>query len=203
MSNFEGVSRSRHIPDGRYGVADEPPEYTVGVYDLATRKVFGLPRFGDAAFWDDGSRVVHLTTSWLSIWAIPSGKELKRLRVTPPSESDDSRLMCLSPRANLLAVGRHPKSNLVSLISLDSGKVLGTVECGPPMTICERIRLSTDGRILVTGTSAVNSHDELVQPLAQNLATSREMVNGRGWVVQGLLTPWAPRDPGVSNELLI
>jgi WD40 repeat protein len=152
-------------PDGRHGVAAQGPEWTPGVYDLKTRaRIFGLPRFGESTFWDDGSRIVHLAGSRLSIREIPSGRELKRLDVTPPPRSDDSRVLAVSSHANILAVGRYPESNLASIISMDSGKVLGTVECGPPLAICERVRLSTDGRILVTGTYGVNTHDQPDDP---------------------------------------
>ncbi len=157
---FDAIS-----PCGRYGVADTP-ELTVGVDDLTTRaRLFELPKFGNSSFWHDGSRVVHLIGTRISIIEVPSGKVLKRLDVdTPPPMSPDSHPLSLSSRVNVLAVGRYPTSNLASLISLDSGKVLGSVECGPPLTICERIRLSAEARILVTGTYAVNSHDEPIDP---------------------------------------
>jgi WD40 repeat protein len=152
-------------PDGRYGVVDDFQAESMGVYDLTTRaKIFGLPKYGDFIFSDDGSTIVRFETNQLSITDIPSGKQVKRFDVPPPAWQGSTVVLAVSSKAKLLAVGRYPDNHFASLIRLDTGKVAGTVECGPRLTICEHVRLSADGRTLVTGTCAVNSKDKPVLP---------------------------------------
>jgi WD40 repeat protein len=152
-------------PDGRYGITHDLPANDTGIYDLTTRaKLFGLPKFGDAVFSDDGSTTVHLEGNELSIWEVPSGKALKRFDLTLRPPAGNNCVLSISSRAKLLAVGRFPTSHLVSVISLESGEVLVTAECGPRLTICDRVRLSADGRTLVTSTNGANLNDEPVLP---------------------------------------
>ncbi len=61
--------------------------------------------------------------------------------------------------------GGFPNSHLASLISLESGSILDTVECGPVESICKLIRLSPDGHSLATLTEAVNGKDQPVDPV--------------------------------------
>ena len=158
--HFKAIS-----PNGRYGVIDNWRKDGMGVYDLTTgAKILGLPSVGDFIFSDDGSTIVHYTTNLLSVTEIPSGKQLKRFVAKPPVREGNSVVLSLSSKAKLLAVGGRLEDRLASVISLESGDVLGTVECGPPLTICEKLQISLDGRTLVTGTHGANTKDQPVEP---------------------------------------
>ncbi len=111
------------------------------------------------------------------MFEVPSGKEQKRLDVDPPSQMDAARELSISSKGNILAVGAYPSSHQASVVSLESGKVLDTVDCGPRLAICNKVQLSADGRTLVTSTDAVNVHDRPILPWLKTRAPPREMVN--------------------------
>jgi WD40 repeat protein len=163
---FRGIGTVAAIsPDGRFGINWPVGADRVVVYNLASRaKVTDVKGTGDFIFSDDGSTLVSRQASGISIFELPSGTELKHFDVAPPHSNSCALGISRAPRPRLLAVGRHPAPYLASLISLDTGKVLGVVECGPPGTICERVRLSNDGRTLVTGTYPWSTRDQPALP---------------------------------------
>jgi len=70
-------------PDGRYGVLQQ---YDVGqtVFDLGTgKKVFAIVSDGGFRFSDDGSTLVSYNGDHLSLWDVPSGRELRRFEFKP------------------------------------------------------------------------------------------------------------------------
>jgi WD40 repeat protein len=157
-------------PDGRYAVLevkDERGNDKWGVFDLNTRvKVFELNGFGDWVFSEDGSALISWKGNRVSLLDVPSGKDIKHFDLTPAYNAAlHYRRLSLSSDRKLLAVGGFPDANQAGLVSLESVKVLATVECGPPLTVCKRIRLSPDGRTLATITDGVNSKDQPVPPL--------------------------------------
>ncbi len=87
-------------------------------------------------------------------------------------------MLAISSCAKLLAVGRYPNFNLASIISIETGKVLGTVECGPNLQECHQLCLAADGRTLVTQTSASDLRDRSVEPWLKICAFPR---NGDRW----------------------
>jgi hypothetical protein len=152
-------------PDGRFGVFDDFLEQGVRVYDLTTRaRKFELPRFGSFMFSDDGETIVSFARNGLSNFEVPSGKVLKSPDVIPLPGTNNEFILSISSRAKLLAAGLYPESHLAGLVSLESGKLLGTVECGPKLAICNKVQLSADGRTLVTSTYPVNRHDQPILP---------------------------------------
>ncbi len=152
-------------PDGQYAVVNDFLEQHRRIYDLTTgTRKFDLPSPQDFAFSDDGSTIIHLGEKQLSFIDVRSGKEVKRFEIVPPPTFNTPHLLSVSSRAKLLAVGRYPDFHLASLISLETGKVLGTVECGPHPHECHELRLSGDGRTLVTQTSAGGLDDHSVEP---------------------------------------
>ncbi len=162
----EGQSLKGLSPDGRYGVIDDLRDESAGVYDVTTReKIFGLPTFSNDIFSTDGSVLVSCTKNRLSLLAVPSGKQLKHFDfVQPFGHPGHSELLSISADGKLLAVGEYPADQKATLISVESGKILGMVECGPRLTICDMLQLSADGRILVTSTCGVNTNDQPVEP---------------------------------------
>jgi len=156
-------------PDGRHAVFRDEDWY--GVYDLATAaKLFGLDNSGSVyghgsyIFSEDGATLVCYNRTRLSLLEVPSAKERKRFAFDLPT-LDDLAQLSLSSDARLLAVGGLAGEGDVGLVSLESGKVLGTVECAPPGMNRNVIRLSPDGRTLATNTSAINEKDQPVRPL--------------------------------------
>ena len=100
--------------------------------------------------------------------AVPPGKVVRRIHFNssqrPPGYSVKDCLS-LSPNNRLLAIGGFNEVNTVAVLSLESGKVLGTFVCCPPSIFCSKVYFSPDGRTPVTDTERVNQKDELVKPL--------------------------------------
>ncbi len=161
-------------PDGRYAVVNDFLDQQRRVYELATgTRKLDLPSRGAFTFSDDGSNVFHLGEKELSMIEVPSGKVAKRFDIVPPTTLNQAGVLAISSRAKLLAVGRYPNFNLASIISLETGKVLGTVECGPNLQECRQLCLSADGRTLVTQTSASDLRDQSVEPWLKICASPR------------------------------
>ena len=53
----------------------------------------------------------------------------------------------------------------VALVSMETGRILSTFECCPPLWVCDNACFSPDGRILATDTFAFNGHDQPVLPI--------------------------------------
>ncbi len=152
-------------PDGRHAILRTPDD-GYGVFSLESgMECFGLKPGGDWVFSRDGSKLISCEDSQLSIRDVPSGKVLKRLPVSIEFGSDYSQNPSMSFDGKLLAVGGYPGSHLASVLSLETGKLLGRVEFGPPLSLCKFVRLSPDGRTMATQTYGVNSHDEPVTPI--------------------------------------
>jgi len=158
-------------PDGRHAVFRDSDKDRYAVYDLATgAEVLGLDNpgslygYGSYAFSADGATLVCYNRSRLSLLEVPSGKERKRLPFIPPTGGDTNSLS-LSADSRLLAVAGLRGRRTVGLVSLESGRVLGAVEYGPPGMLCRTICLSPDGHTLATNTWAINDKDQSVDPL--------------------------------------
>jgi WD40 repeat protein len=150
--------------DGRYAALEVKDAW--GIYDLETRaKVADLNRAHGFAFSGKGSTLVSCKEGRLSILQVPSGKELKRFDMHPPFMDGYPPEMSVTFDGKLLAAGRYPDANFAGLISLETGKLLDTVECGPLLTICRYIRLSPDGSMLATVTSGIDVDDKPVVPI--------------------------------------
>jgi WD40 repeat protein len=154
-------------PDGRYILLQNEGGQTVFDTEKGNR-IFAIDSDGGFCFSADGSMLVSYDGKVVTLWAVPSGKELRRYQF------DSSRLprgyrftdrFSISPNKRVLAIGGFTRINLVALVSLESGKVLDTVECGPPLMFCCAICFSPDGRILATDTLEVDRNDQSVEPL--------------------------------------
>ena len=151
-------------PNGRHAVIKVKDAW--GIYDLNTRaKVADLNSAHSFAFSGDGSALVSCIKSRLSVLQVPSGKELKRFDMAPPFPDGRSPNLSVSFDGKLLAAGTYPSVNSAGLISLETGKVLDSVECGPWLTMCRYVRLSPGGSMLATMTNGVNVDDQPVPPL--------------------------------------
>lgn len=149
-------------PDGRYALF-EIRSGKSAVFDVATRaKLFGLDGPASRIFLTDSSAVVSCYRGRISIHDVPSGKVRRQFEIA--SMVPDPGLD-VSSDGKLLAVARWPEFALASLISLESGKLLATVECGPPSMMCDIVRLSPDGRFLATDTFAGDATDHPATPL--------------------------------------
>jgi WD40 repeat protein len=150
--------------DGRYAAIEVNDAW--GIYDLTTRaKVAGLKRADRFVFSGNGATLVSFGGNRLSVMQVPSARELRHFELDPPAVQGDSICMCLSFDGTLLAAGRYPDKNAVGLISLKTGKLLDTLECGPESTICRQIWLSPQGSTLATMTYGVNLRDQPVPTL--------------------------------------
>jgi WD40 repeat protein len=157
--------------DGRYAaieVIEWRPAYkdTWGIYDLTTSaKIADLTCADSFVFSGDGATLVSFRRNRLSVMRVPSAQELRRFELDPPAVQGDSICLSLSFDGKLLAAGRYPDKNTAGVISLESGKLVGAVECGPKLTICRQVWLSPDGRALATMTYGVNIKDQPVPAL--------------------------------------
>ena len=154
--------------DGRYVVLEHEALANT-VFDVSTgKKVSDVLAFGGFCFSADGSVVVSYSGKRIALWDVRSGTQLRRFAfptsyLTPGYE--DTGRVSLSHDNKLLAIGMFIHVNQVGIISLESGKVLGTFECCPPRMICHLVRFSPTGRILATDTNDVNLDDQNVAPL--------------------------------------
>jgi WD40 repeat protein len=156
-------------PSGRHGVIMFGKEGT-GVYDLTTHRNIltnqSKVNIGNSIFSEDGSTLITYRNRRISILEAPSGVEIKHFDVFGGYNEGNDALLSISADGRLLATGGgFPNSHLASLISLESGRILDTVKCGPDESICKSIRLSPDGRSLATLTEAVNAKDQPVMPV--------------------------------------
>ena len=154
-------------PDGRYAVLQHSKGQDI--FDLMTdRQVCTIHHVGGFVFSEDGSSLVGIYRDHLSVWEIPSGRQLRRLTFDPPRDGSYTSVgaIALSPDKKLVAVlGFEGKKNLVGLLSSESGVVLDRFECCPFGMIGRTVVFSPDGRMLATDTYAENSRDQSVDPL--------------------------------------
>ena len=159
---FIGIS-----PDGRYTIL--VTGQGTAVLDLTTgTRAFVVDGDSGFCFSKDSSTLASYDGRQIRVIEMPSGRELKRFTfessyLVPGYEVRDC--LAVSPDSKLLAIGWFGKTNLVGIVSLASGKVLGTFECGPSSMFCERVLFSPDGRILASETRAINMNDAVVEPL--------------------------------------
>jgi WD40 repeat protein len=163
-------------PDGHYATfeiwskwGNNGVDVQCGVFDLATgARVIDLGdehKAGEFIFSADASALLQCRGDRISFLEMPSGKEVKHLEVDPPFGGGYTCKLWKSLDGRLLAVGLHPGPGTVTLISLESGRVLNRFSCGDNLAICERCQLSPDGRLLATQPSGVNSRDQHQPPL--------------------------------------
>jgi hypothetical protein len=98
----------------------------------------------------------------ISLLEVPSGKELRRLRIGPPFLLSYSPRLALAYEQKLLVAGCFPDTHFAGILNLETGKVLATVECGPLLSVCKSVGIAPDGRTLVTKLSGVNRKDRPV-----------------------------------------
>jgi WD40 repeat protein len=155
-------------PDGRYAVLMQG-DVGHGVFDLASgRRVFEFNSGGGFCFSDDGSILVSYDGRHVAVWEVPSGKMSRRFEFNTdyrPRNYPQVDCLSLSPDKKVLAVGGFTEIHIVGLISMVSGKILGSFECCPPSMMSDYVRFSPDGRILATDTDTVDRSDRDVQPL--------------------------------------
>ena len=154
-------------PDGRYAVLQHAKGQDI--FDLMTdRQVCTIHHVGGFVFSEDGSSLVGIYRDHLSVWEIPSGRQLRRLTFDPPRDGSYTSMgaIALSPDKKSVAVlGFEGKKNLVGLLSSESGLLLDRFECCPFGMIGRAVVFSPDGRMLATDTYAMNSRDLSVDPL--------------------------------------
>jgi WD40 repeat protein len=141
-------------------------ERTWKLYDVAKHaNVADLGGGASVAFSEDGSTFVSCGPNGVSVLEMPSGKARKRFSINPPFIGGYSPDLSVSFDGKLLAAGRYPFVNSAGLISLETGEVMGTIECGPDMAICRLALLSPDGSTLATLTSGVDTKDQPARPV--------------------------------------
>jgi WD40 repeat protein len=155
-------------PDGRYAALQQN-DVGQTVFDLATgKKLFAIASEGGFRFSDDGSTLVSYDGHQVSLWDVPSGRELRRFAFKQgylPRGYAYTDCLSLSPDKKVLAVGGFTETYIVGLIDLESGRVLDTFECCPHELMCDAVCFSPDGRTLATDTYPGDKHDRDVKPL--------------------------------------
>ena len=161
---FKALSR-----DGRYAVMQK---FMVGqtVFDLVTGKgIFTVVGSGEFVFSDDVSTLVSYDGDEAWVWNVPSGKQLKHFVFKPNYSAGDYSVHpgCLdvSSDKKLLAVANFRQTNVVGVVSLETGKALGEFQSGPFPMLSHVVRFSPDRRILATDNQSVGITDNSVQPL--------------------------------------
>jgi WD40 repeat protein len=154
--------------DGRYAVLQHKKGQSV--FDLDSgNSPFAPAADGGFRFSEDGSVLVSYRGDGLSVWDVPSGAVLREFTFLgdnlPPGYEGLKNLIAVSADKKLLAVGGFKETHLVGLISLESGKLLSTFECGPPSMLCAFVCFSPVGRLLATDTASDDKKDRSVRPL--------------------------------------
>jgi len=151
-------------PGGQFAAIEI--EQVWSIYDVAARaKVADVGLRCEVAFSGNGLTLVCCEERKLSVREVSSGKELRHFELNPPFDLGRSPCLSVSFDGKLLAAGRHLAVNSASLISLESGKLLATVECGPEEAICRLVQLSADGSTFATMTMGVDVNDRPARPL--------------------------------------
>jgi WD40 repeat protein len=154
-------------PNGRHSVLANSLEQAV--FEVATgKKIIALNDSGGVCFSTNGLTLVAYNGNEVSLWDISSGKQFRRFAfnssyLTPGYVNTDC--LSMSPDKKLLAVGWFTKMNTVGIISLESGKLLDTFECGPPLMMCSTVNFSPTGRMFATDTDSVDNNDREAEPL--------------------------------------
>lgn len=130
------------------------------VFDVLKRCVANeIATSGNYSLSADGTLLVSVAYKgdWIEIWQLPSGKRLHRFDTDPPLGEYVAH--AISPDAKLLAISRGWD---VHVIDLGSGKLLTTFRCCPEGELCNYLRFSPDGQILVTNTDTINFEGQKV-----------------------------------------
>jgi hypothetical protein len=137
-------------PDGRW-LAVQPKGEALTLWDTTTRKLIAndvkdVPWNGGFAFSPDGRMLASWGQNVVHFWEMPSGKQLRQLwRKGPPGP------IAWSPDAKVLALATAGNSK-VSLVDLDSGEVLRSLEEGDNLDPAARwvraLVFSPDGQTL-------------------------------------------------------
>ena len=166
--NFDrGLQFKALSADGRYVLFHNGVEH-VALHAATGEKAVAFAGFGHAIFSDDDSMVVSYDGDSVTRWAVPTGKELGRIRFEsnrePPGSAVKDRV-AISPNNELIAIGCFTRVNLIAIVGLKSGKVHETFACCPPTMSCSKLYFSPDSRILVSNTDDTDQNDHRVEPL--------------------------------------
>jgi WD40 repeat protein len=164
---YPGLRFETLSPDGHYVLLQNGNQQIA--FDSGTGKqMLVIESFGNSRFSNDVSMLVSYDGERVARWAVPSGKKLDGILFEssrkPPGYGMTDRF-AVSPKNKLLAIAGFAKVNVVALVSLESGKVLDTFECCPPLMFCSQVCFSPNGRILATDTEEYDQKDNFVDPL--------------------------------------
>ena len=131
------------------------------------RRAFAVMELSRSCFSPDGTMLVSYDGEGFTRWGVPSGKKLGRVHVSVDQglPRSDSLNFVVSPGNKLVAIPRLLQRNTATLVSLESGRVLATIECCEPLMDSKRACFSPNGRILVTDTYESDAMDRQVDPL--------------------------------------
>jgi WD40 repeat protein len=150
--------------DGRFAVF-ENPNRSLTLVDLANgQKILALTQSYDFVFSADSKMLVGYRPGHIEMWASESGRQVKHFMIEDGLHGSTSELS-LSRDQGILAMARRDQPNQVSIVSLQTGKHLGIINCGPASTICKHINFSPTERLLASQTDSVNTQDKYVVPI--------------------------------------
>ncbi len=164
---YPGLGFETISPDGRFVLLQNGREQVAFDSGSGTQ-IFAVVELGRSRFSPDCSTLISYHDEAVTRWAVPSGKKLGQIQFAPrrPSPGHDVKdRLAISSDNKLFALGAFSGQNTVTVVRLDSGKVLGTFECCPPRMFCSGICFSPNGRILATATYEHDNHDQEVEPL--------------------------------------
>jgi WD40 repeat protein len=168
--DFDPVLEAKALsPRGRFALFHREGVGQTGFILETGEKAFAIVSSGEFVFSDDGSALASYDGDQASLWAVPSGRLLRHFDFKPgnlaPGYFVYPGCLSASPDKKVLAVAMFTRTNVVGLISMESGKILETIECCPAPMMCDFVRFSPDGSILVTDTERVTTFDQEVAPL--------------------------------------
>jgi WD40 repeat protein len=154
-------------PDGRYAVMQSSEGQTG--FDLVTgKRAFAVNGEGEFAFSRDGLALACYNGEEAWLWDVPSGQRLRYFAFRP---SYCAGAYCwqrggvaISPDKTLLAAANFLQTNVVGVISLETGTAVAELECGPSIMLSDVVLFSPDGRLVATDTQKVDGNDRQVQP---------------------------------------
>ena len=163
---YQGVEFQTISPDARYILHMSGREQIVSESESG-RRAFAVMELSRSHFSPDGTMLVSYDGEGLTRWGVPSGKKLGRVQVSVDKGLllSDSLVFAVSPGNKLVAIPSLLQRNTTSLVSLESGRVLATIECCAPLMDSKGACFSPNGKILVTDTYVSDAMDRRVGPV--------------------------------------
>jgi WD40 repeat protein len=118
----------RFSPDGRYLFASYVPSLS-RIWDW--RRAHVVLKDVSNAFSPDGARLADVQPDgWLSLYELPSGRIIKRLQASAPSQQTAWYSYCFDPSGKVLVIATREPAQL-EVVDLDAGKVTRTMPLEP------------------------------------------------------------------------